>query len=253
MKLTKPICFLDLETTGVNISKDRIVEISIVKVYIDNKKEVKTWRVNPTIPIPKEVYEIHGISDQDVADSPTFKEIASEILVLLKGSDLGGFNSNRFDIPLLTEELLRAECNFDFSKVNMVDAQVIYHKMEPRNLSAAYRFYCNKELEGAHSAEADTLATYEIFEAQMNKYQELSGTLEEISDFSRYKKNADFAGFIGIDKQGKEVFNFGKHKNKIVEDIFKSDPGYFSWIQKAEFPLYTKKILTSIKLRELNR
>ena len=253
MKLIKPICFFDLETTGVNISKDRIVEICIVKVCPDGKKEVKNWLVNPTVPIPKEASDIHRITDEKVADSPTFKAIAPDVLAMLKGTDLGGFNSNRFDIPLLVEELLRAECDFDFSKINMVDVQVIYHKMEPRNLSAAYSFYCNKELEDAHSAEADTLATHEIFEAQMNKYEELNGTLKAVSDFSKHKKNADFAGFVGINKKGKEVLNFGKYKDKTVEDILESDPGYFNWIQNAEFPLYTKKVLTSIKSRKFNR
>ena len=253
MKLSKPICFFDLETTGSNISKDRIVEICIAKMYPDNNMEVKTWMVNPMIPISKEASSIHGITDEKVAEFPTFKIITPEVLDMLKDSDLCGFNSNRFDVPLLVEEFIRAECDFNFSQVNMIDVQVIYHKMEPRNLSAAYRFYCNKELERAHSAEADALATHEIFMAQINKYKTLNGTLKALSNFSKHKKSADFAGFIGINGEGKEVFNFGKHKNKIVEDIIKDDPGYFNWLQNSEFPLYTKKILRDIKLKKLNK
>ncbi|AJR03422.1 3'-5' exonuclease [Siansivirga zeaxanthinifaciens] len=252
LNLTKPICFFDLETTGVNITTDRIVEISILKVYPNGKEESKTWVVNPTIPIPKEVTAIHGISNEDVTDKPTFKEISKEVYNMIKDSDLGGFNSNRFDIPLLAEELLRSEIDFDMKNRVAIDVQTIFHKMEQRTLSAAYKFYCNEELVGAHGAEADTKATYEVLKAQIAKYDEIENDTKFLADFSSRKQFADFAGFIVYNKNGDECFSFGKHKGKLVTEVLESEPGYFGWLLNADFPLYTKKVLTSIKLRNFN-
>ena len=217
LKLSKPICFFDLETTGVNITTDRIVEISILKVHPEGKEETKTWLVNPEMPIPKEVTAIHGISDADVADQPTFKQLAKEIYNMIKDSDLGGFNSNRFDIPLLAEEMLRAEVDFDMKNRVAIDVQTIFHKMEQRTLSAAYQFYCNKNLDDAHSAEADTKATYEVLVAQLTKYEQIENDTKFLAEFSSRKQFADFAGFIIYNKKGEECFSFGKHKNKKVE------------------------------------
>lgn len=252
LNLTKPICFFDLETTGINITNDRIVEISVLKVHPNGKEERHTWLVNPTIPIPPEVTKVHGISDTDVADKPTFKELAKEIYNLIKDSDLGGFNSNRFDIPLLAEEMLRAEVDFDMKNRVAIDVQNIFHKMEQRTLSAAYKFYCDKSLENAHSAEADTVATYEVLKAQIERYDELENDVKFLAEFSSRKEFADFAGFISYNKNGEECFAFGKHKNKRVEDVLNEEPGYFGWLLNADFPLYTKKVLTAIKLRALN-
>ena len=252
LNLTKPICFFDLETTGVNISKDRIVEISILKVYPEGKEERKTWLVNPEMTIPKEVIAIHGITNEKVANQPTFKALAKEIYNMIKGSDLGGFNSNRFDIPLLAEEMLRADMDFDMKNRVSVDVQTIFHKMEQRSLKAAYKFYCHKDLENAHSAEADTNATFEVLKAQIEKYSELKNDTGFLADFSSRKKFADFAGFIIYNKEDEECFSFGKHKNKRVVDVLDSEPGYFGWLLNAEFPLYTKKVLTAIKLRNFN-
>ncbi|MAZ28577.1 MAG: DNA polymerase III subunit epsilon [Cytophagaceae bacterium] len=252
LQLIRPICFFDLETTGIEIAKDRIVEISILKVFPDGKEDSYTWLVNPTIPIPAEVTAVHGIKDADVADKPTFKELAVEIYNLVKDSDLAGFNSNRFDIPLLAEELLRADIDFDMKNRNAVDVQTIFHKMEQRTLSAAYKFYCDKNLDDAHSAEADTRATYEVLKSQLDRYEDLENNMKSLAEFSARKKFADFAGFIIYNKNGEECFSFGKHKGKKVEDILDQEPGYFGWIQNADFPLYTKKVLTGIKLRKLN-
>ncbi|WP_159022958.1 3'-5' exonuclease [Formosa sp. L2A11] len=252
LNLKKPICFFDLETTGINISKDRIVEIAILKVFPDGKEESKTWLVNPEMPIPAEVTEIHGISDADVADAPTFNVLAKDVYGMIKDSDLGGFNSNRFDIPLLAEEMLRADIDFDMKSTLAVDVQTIFHKMEQRTLVAAYKFYCGKDLENAHSAAADTLATYEVLKAQVEKYEELENDTKFLSEFSSRKQFADFAGFIAFNKEGEECFAFGKHKNKRVLDVLKDEPGYFGWILNADFPLYTKKVLTAIKLRGFN-
>lgn len=249
LKLHKPLCIFDLETTGINISKDRIVEISILKVNPDASRESKTWLVNPEMPIPKEATLIHGISDQEVQNAPVFKEIAPKIMAMLSGTDLGGFNSNRFDIPLLAEELLRAGIDFDLGKFKLIDAQVIFHKMEPRNLTAAYKFYCDKDLEGAHSAEADTLATFEVLDAQVGKYKDLPKDTAGLSEVSYHDKFADLAGFIAYDEDKQEIFTFGKYKGQRVKEVFQKDIGYFGWIQNADFPLYTKKILTGIQLR----
>lgn len=252
LNLNKPICFFDLETTGINISKDRVVEISILKVHPDGKEETMTWRVNPEMKIPAEVTAIHGISDADVADKPTFKEISKDVYNMIKDSDLGGFNSNRFDIPLLAEELLRSEVDFDMKGRVSVDVQTIYHKMEQRTLSAAYRFYCDKNLDDAHSAEADTKATFEVLKKQIAKYDALENDMNFLSDFSSRRKFADFAGFIIYNKNDEECFSFGKHKNKRVVDVLEQEPGYFGWLLNADFPLYTKKVLTAIKLRAFN-
>ena len=252
LNLTKPICFFDLETTGINITHDRIVEISILKVFPNGTEESKTWLVNPEMTIPKEVIEIHGITNEKVANEPTFKELAKVVYNMIKDSDLGGFNSNRFDIPLLAEEMLRAEVDFDMKNTLAVDVQTIFHKMEQRTLSAAYKFYCDKNLENAHSAEADTNATYHILKAQLDKYEDLENDTKFLADFSSRKKFADFAGFISYNKKDEECFSFGKHKGKLVTDVLEKEPGYFGWLLNADFPLYTKKVLTAIKLKSFN-
>lgn len=251
LNLTRPICFFDLETTGINIAKDRIVEISILKVFPNGNKESHTWRVNPEMIIPPEVIKVHGISNEDVADEPTFKQLSKKIYEFLKGCDLAGYNSNRFDIPLLAEEMLRAGLDFDIKNVHAIDVQTIFHKMEKRTLEAAYRFYCNKELEDAHSAKADTLATYEVLKSQLDKYPGLENDTKWLANFSAHKKFADFAGFIAYNRQGREIYAFGKHKGKLVEEIMEKEPGYIGWILNADFPLYTKKVLTAIKMRKL--
>ncbi|MGO4822618.1 MULTISPECIES: exonuclease domain-containing protein [unclassified Flavobacterium] len=252
LKLNKPICFFDLETTGIDIGKDRIVEIAIFKVYPNGNKESKTWLVNPTIPIPPQTTAVHGITNEKVANEPTFNELAPQVYNMIKDSDLAGFNSDRFDIPLLAEELLRAGVDFDMKNKVSVDVQTIFHKKEERTLSAAFKFYCGETLENAHSAEADTMATYEILKSQLERYPDLENDMKLLSEFSTRKKNADFAGMISFDKDGNEVFSFGKHKGVKVDHVLDTEPGYFSWIQNADFPLYTKKVLTAIKLRKLN-
>lgn len=250
LNLANCIVFFDLETTGVNISKDRIVEISVLKVHPNGKEEQRTIRVNPEMPIPKEASEVHGIYDEDVKECPTFKEIAKELARFMEGCDLGGYNSNRFDVPLLAEEFLRVGVDFDMRKRKFVDVQTIFHKMEQRTLSAAYRFYCDKCLEDAHSAAADTAATYEVLKAQLERYgDKLENNIEFLSKFSTQNNTVDFAGFIVYNEKGEEVFNFGKNKGVPVEKVLKEQPGYFSWIINSEFPLYTKKVLTEIKLR----
>ena len=249
LKLYKPLCIFDLETTGTNVAKDRIVEISILKVHPDASRESRTWLVNPGMYIPKESTAVHGISDDDVKDSPKFAEIAPKVMEMITGCDLGGFNSNRFDVPLLAEELLRSGIDFDLSKFKLVDAQTIFHKMEPRNLTAAYKFYCRKELTNAHSAEADVLATFEVLDAQVVHYEELPNEIAGLSEFSHHSRFADLAGFIAFDEDEKEIFTFGKYKGQRVKDVFQKDLGYYGWIQNADFPLYTKKVLTGIQLR----
>ncbi len=250
LNLANCIVFFDLETTGVNIAKDRIVEISVLKVYPNGKEEQKTIRVNPEMPIPKEASEVHGIYDEDVKDCPTFKEIAKDLARYMEGCDLGGYNSNRFDIPLLAEEFLRVGVDFDMRKRKFVDVQTIFHKMEQRTLSAAYRFYCGKSLEDAHTAAADTTATYEVLKAQLERYgDKLENNIEFLSKFSTQNNTVDFAGFIVYNEKGEEVFNFGKNKGVPVEKVLREQPGYFSWVINSEFPLYTKKVLTEIKLR----
>ncbi len=252
LKLTRPICFFDLETTGINVAKDRIVEISILKVYPNGNKESKTWLVNPEMQIPNEVVAIHGISNEKVANEPTFKMLSKEIYNMIKDSDLGGFNSNRFDIPLLAEEMLRADIDFDMKNMVSVDVQTIFHKMEKRTLEAAYKFYCDKELTNAHSAEADTVATYEVLLSQLDRYPGLENSVKKLAEFSTHKKTVDFAGFIVLDEDQEEIFSFGKHKGRKVLEVLDKEPGYFGWIINADFPLYTKKVLTQIKLSRLN-
>lgn len=249
LKLYKPLCVFDLETTGTNVGKDRIVEICILKVNPDASRESKTWKLNPEMPIPKESSAIHGIYDEDVLNAPTFKEIAPKIMEMISGTDLGGFNSNRFDVPLLAEELLRAGLDFDLSKFKLVDAQTIYHKMEPRNLSAAYNFYCQKTLENAHSAEADVLATFEVLDAQVGHYEDLPKEVAGLSEFSFHSKFADLAGMIHFNDKDQEIFAFGKYKGQVVKEVFQKDIGYYGWLQSADFPLYTKKIFTKIQLK----
>lgn len=252
LQLTKPICFFDLETTGTNVAKDRIVEISILKIFPNGNKESKTWLVNPEMPIPQEVIEVHGISNEKVANEPTFKQLSKEVYKMIKDSDLAGFNSDRFDIPLLAEEMLRADVDFDMKHMMSVDVQTIFHKMEKRTLGAAYKFYCDKDLEDAHSAEADTNATYEVLKAQLDRYPDLENNVKKLSQFTTRKQSLDFAGFIGVDENGQPIFAFGKHKGKTVDEVMESEPGYFGWILNADFPLYTKKVLTQIKLSKLN-
>ena len=251
LKLHRPICFFDLETTGTDISRDRIVEISILKVYPNGNKESRTWLVNPGRPIPPQSTVFHGIDDAKVANEPTFKELAGQIHAMIKDSDLAGYNSDRFDIPLLAEELLRAEVDFDMKNRVSVDVQTIFHKKEERTLSAALKFYCNQSLENAHSAAADTEATYEILKAQLDRYEDLENDMKALSVFTTRKKSVDFAGFIALNDNGQEIFTFGKHKGALVNDVLDREPGYFGWIQNADFPLYTKKVLTGIKLRKL--
>ncbi|MBB1148948.1 MULTISPECIES: 3'-5' exonuclease [unclassified Myroides] len=252
LKLHRPICFFDLETTGIDVARDRIVEIAILKVFPNGNKESKTWLVNPERPIPEASSKIHGITDDKVANEPTFKELAPLVYQMIKDADLAGFNSDRFDIPLLAEELLRAGVDFDLGNRVTVDIQTIFHKKEERTLSAAYKFYCNESLENAHSAAADTHATYEILKAQLDRYDDLENDMRFLSEFTTRKKSVDFAGFIALNDEGQEVFTFGKHKGVLVDEVLENEPGYYGWIQNADFPLYTKKVLTALKLRKLN-
>jgi DNA polymerase-3 subunit epsilon len=263
LNLKKPLAFFDLETTGINVSRDRIIEISIAKALVNGELEVRTHRVNPERPIPIESSMIHGIYDQDVADCPPFKSIAKSIATFLEGCDLAGFNSNRFDIPVLVEEFLRADVPFEVRNRRMIDAQRIFHLMEPRNLTAAYKFYCGKDLEGAHGAEADALATFEVLNAQVHRYagvkikddkgkekEPVQNDMDVLHALTA-SKIVDFAGRMVFNDKGEEVFNFGKHNGKKVLDIFKQEPSYFDWMMKGEFPLDTKRKLTEIKLRLL--
>ncbi len=265
LNLTRPLAFFDLETTGIKVATDRIVEISIIRVNIDGSTKIKTKRINPGMHIPWEVTAIHGITDEDVKDAPKFAEVAHELDQFLENCDLAGFNSNHFDIPLLVEEFLRTDVDFDLKGRRFIDVQNIFHKMEPRNLYAAYKFYCSKDLENAHSAEADTLATFEIMKAQLDRYkdtvikdhkgkviQPIVNDVKALSDFSYVTKNVDLIGHIIFNDKNEEVFNFGKHKGKVVAEVFKSEPSYYDWIMKSEFPLSTKKVVTSIKLRGFN-
>ncbi|WP_299061659.1 3'-5' exonuclease [uncultured Polaribacter sp.] len=249
LKLEKPIVFFDLETTGVNIATDRIVEIAILKVFPNGNKESKTWLVNPEMEIPQGSIDVHGITNEKVASEPTFKELAPKVNEMIGDADLAGFNSNRFDIPLLAEELMRAGIDFDMKNRKAIDVQVIFHKKEQRTLSAGYQFYCGKELEGAHGAEADTNATYEILLAQVDKYEDIGNSVADLSAYSTHGERADFAGFILMNDKNQEIFSFGKYRGRTVEEVFKENPGYNNWMQNADFPLYTKKVLREIKER----
>jgi DNA polymerase-3 subunit epsilon len=253
LHLKNPIVFFDLETTGINIATDRIVEIAILKVNMDGSEESYCYKVNPEMPIPKVTSEIHGIYDEDVKDAPTFKELAKKLAKIMEGCDIAGFNSNKFDVPLLAEEFIRADVDFDMKKRKFVDVQTIFHKMEKRTLSAAYKFYCDKDLDNAHSAEADTKATYEVLKAQLDRYKELENSIEFLNEFSSFNRNADFIGRIIFDDKGVEVFNFGKYKGRSVEEVLSKDPAYYGWMMNGDFPLFTKKVLTNIKLRSFNK
>ena len=253
LNLKNPLVFFDLETTGINISTDRIVEISYLKVYPDGREETKTMRINPGMPIPPEATAVHKITDADVAGCPTFKEVAKTIAADLEGCDLAGYNSNRFDVPLLVEELLRAGVSIDISRRKLIDVQTIFHKMEQRTLSAAYKFYCDKDLNDAHAAEADTRATSEVLKAQLDRYPQLKNDMAALADFTSYTRNVDLAGRIVYNDQGVEVFNFGKYKGRSVAEVFKVDTGYYGWMMQGEFPLNTKNVITNIKLRSFNQ
>ncbi len=248
--LQRPLVFIDLETTGINLATDRIVEIAIVKVLQDGTKTVKQKLINPEISIPKNSSDIHGITDEKVKDAPKFKEVANELKQFIDNADLSGYNSNRFDIPLLMEEFLRAGITIDMNNRRMVDVQHIFHMMEKRTLGAAYKFYCEKELHEAHSAEADASATWEILEAQLTRYTHLGNTLESILKFTGEEKFVDFARRFLMENDV-EVFNFGKHKGRPVCDVLKSEPQYYDWMMKGDFPLHTKQKLTEILNRTL--
>jgi len=250
LQLKKPLAFIDLETTGINLGTDRIVEIAIVKILTDGTRSVKRKLINPGIPIPKASSDIHGITDEMVKDAPLFKQVAQELKQMLDGCDFAGYNSNRFDIPLLMEEFLRAQVDFDMKNRKLLDVQNIFHKMEPRTLGAAYRFYCNKTLDGAHSAEVDASATHEILEAQIEKYAELGNTLDSILKVIGEDQVVDFARRF-VMENGIEVFNFGKYKGRPVADVLKTEPQYYDWMMKGDFPQHTKQKLTEIYTRTL--
>lgn len=252
LNLKNPVVFFDLETTGININTDRIVEICYLKVYPNGNEETKTMRINPERHIPEESSKVHGIYDEDVVNCPTFKEVAKDIVRDIEGADLAGFNSNRFDIPVLAEEFLRAEVDIDMTKRKFIDVQVIFHKMEQRTLSAAYKFYCGESLEDAHTAEADTRATYEVLKAQLDRYpDDLKNDIAFLSEYSSFNRNVDFAGRVVFDDKDVEIFNFGKYKGQSVSEVLKKDPGYYSWVLNGDFTLNTKNVLTKIRLREV--
>ena len=266
LQLKNPIVFLDLETTGINIATDRIVEIALIKVNVNGTEEEKQLRINPEMPIPLETSLIHGIYEEDIKDAPTFKEVAKILAKFIEGCDLAGFNSNRFDIPLLAEEFLRVDIDIDFKKHKFIDVQAIFHKMEKRTLAAAYKFYCKEELVDAHSAMADTKATYEVLKAQLDHYQGVGfedakgvktepivNDIDKLSEFSSFTRNVDFVGRIVYDENGVETFNFGKNKGVPVEKVFREQPGYYGWMMNSEFPLYTKKVLTRLKFKMMTK
>ncbi|RFM27558.1 3'-5' exonuclease [Deminuibacter soli] len=250
LQLTRPLAFIDLETTGVNIGTDRIVEIAIIKINPDGSQQVKRKLVNPQMPIPAGSSDVHGITDDMVKDAPTFKQIANEVKQFLENCDLGGYNSNRFDVPMLVEEFLRSGMEFSVDNRKMVDAQKVFHMMEQRNLSAAYKFYCGKTLESAHSAEADATATWEVLDAQVQRYPNIGNTVESIVKFTGEDDIVDFARrFIRVN--GVEIFNFGKHKGRAVTEVLKAEPQYYDWMMKGDFSLHTKQKLTEILNRNL--
>ena len=247
LNLKRPIVFFDLETTGVDTAKDRIVEISMVKVMPDGEQIVKTRKLNPGMHIPAEATAIHGITDEDVRDCPTFAQVAKSLEQFIRGCDFGGFNS---DLPVLVEEFLRAGVDVDFKRRRFVDVQNIFHKKEQRTLVAAYKFYCDKDLEDAHSAEADTLATYEVLMAQLERYPDLENDIDKLAEFSTRGEAADYAGRILFNEKGEEVFGFGKYKGRPVAEVFRAEPSYYAWMMNGDFPLYTKKVITEIRMRE---
>jgi len=253
LKLKRPIVFLDLETTGVNVGTDRIVEIALLKIHPDGKKEEICMKINPTIPIPIESSLIHGIYDEHIKDAPTFKSVSKDMQTFILGADLAGYNSNKFDIPLLIEEFTRAEINMDISMIKLIDVQNIFHKLEQRTLGAAYKFYCNKTLENAHSAAADTNATFEVLLSQLEKYDVLENDVEFLSKFSTVNKNVDLAGRIVLNDKGDEVFNFGKYKGRPVRDVFKIESSYYDWMMKGDFATNTKNVITQIRLKDFNK
>ncbi len=253
LKLNKPICFFDLETTGTNPGKDRIVEIAILKLDTTNQKKEMVWRVNPECHIPDEASSVHGITDEMVKDQPTFKNYSKEIHNFIEGCDLGGYNIDKFDLPLLVEEFIRSGIDVSsFVKVKTVDVQTIFFKKEPRDLSSALKFYCNKDHGNAHTALDDTIATYEVLLSQLDKYHDLEPSVDFLSTLTQRNKNIDFAGRIIEDNEGDAIFNFGKHKGKKVKEILKEEKGYYSWIMNSDFPEYTKKIITQVKLGLIN-
>ncbi len=247
LKLSRPLVFFDLETTGVNVGTDRIVEISLVKQYPNGDKESRTWRVNPEMHIPKEASDVHHILDEDVQDSPSFKELAPQILDFIADTDLAGYNSNHFDVPMLQEELLRTGFDVDLRKEHhFVDAFVIFQKHTPRNLTAAYKHYCGKDLEGAHGAEADTEATREVLLAQLEQHADVPDTIVELETYTMQQKTADLVGRIGYNAEGKEMFCFGRYKGQLLQDVFLHDPGYYKWLLDGDFPLYTKRVCKQV-------
>ncbi|HQK97549.1 MAG TPA: exonuclease domain-containing protein [Bacteroidia bacterium] len=252
LNLTKPLAFFDLETTGITIGTDRIVEISILKLMPDGEKVIYTKRVNPEMPIPEASSKVHGIYDKDIANEPNFKQLASEINQFIGNADLAGYNSNKFDVPMLVDEFIRVGVNFEMKGRRMVDVQNIFHKMEQRTLAAAYKFYCEKEIVNAHSAEADIEATYEVFMAQLARYDSLAKDVEGLSTFSAMNKNVDLAGRIVFNEKNEEVFNFGKHKGRTVSDVFGKEPSYYDWMMQGDFPAETKQVLTALRLRGFN-
>lgn len=248
LNLKKPVVFFDIESTGLSVSKDRIVELGLIKINPDQSEETLTLRINPEMEISKESQEIHGISNEDLKDAPTFKEVAPRILEFIGNADLAGYNSNKFDIPMLLEEFTRVGVDFDMSVRKAIDVQNIFHKKEQRTLAAAYKFYCNKEIENAHSADADITATYEVLKAQLDKYPDLENDMDFLAEFSQNSKNKllDFAGRLAVNKDGEPIYNFGKHKDKTIKEIFDKEPGYHAWMLNNDFPHYTKKILKEI-------
>ena len=249
LNLNKPICFFDLETTGTNPGKDKIVEIAVLKLDINNQKKEMVWRINPECPIPEEASSIHGITDEMVKDQPTFKHYSKEIHNFIEGCDLGGYNIDKFDLPLLVEEFIRSGIDVSsFVKVKTVDVQTIFFKKEPRDLSSALKFYCNKDHGNAHTALDDTIATYEVLLSQLDKYDDLEPSVDFLSTLTRRNKNIDFAGRIIEDDNGDAIFNFGKHKGKKVKEVLTKEKGYYSWMMNSDFPEYTKKVITQVKL-----
>jgi DNA polymerase III subunit epsilon len=266
LNLTKPIVFIDLETTGLSVTADRIIEICMIRIIPEGKSEMITQRINPTIPISEEAFQTHGISNADVKNQPVFSDLASSFSKFIGNADMAGYNVIKFDIPMLVEEFLRAGIDFDLKNRKFVDVQNIFHKMEPRNLAAAYKFYCNKDLRNAHSAEADTIATYEILKCQLEMYKEtpfedkegnisypIKNDIASLSAFSYHTRNVDLVGHIIFNEKDEEVFNFGKYKGKTVENVFLQEPQYYDWMMKGQFPFSTKKVITSIYLRGFNR